>query len=82
MAPYAEAEEPEVTEPKQKTFFPDIQTGRNVYIDSKKYSTNDAYKAKVDSDIHEGFMSVVDGVPEAIVLTPENPEAIADTPEL
>ena len=43
-----------------KKFFPDIQTGRNLYVDSDKYESDTRYKDKVDSTVHEGFMKTTE----------------------
>ena len=42
---------------------PDIQTGRNVYVNEDLYQNDPEYKAKIDSYVKEGFMLVY-GTPD------------------
>lgn len=39
----------------------DIQTGRAVYVDSDRYESDEAYKARVDKYVAEGFHMITDG---------------------
>lgn len=39
----------------------DIQTGRAVYVDSDRYESDEAYKARVDKYVAEGFHMIKDG---------------------
>lgn len=44
---------------------PAVKTGRAVFVDSEKYESDTAYKARVDKYVAEGFYMVTDGsVPE------------------
>lgn len=40
---------------------PAVKTGRAVFVDSEKYESDTAYKARVDKYVAEGFYMVTDG---------------------
>ena len=52
---------------------PDIQTGRNVYVDADLYASDEAYAAEIEKYVAEGFYPI-EGTPEDALAALGNQE--------